>query len=336
MTKVVSVVAAVITPQSPDTAPHAPLGPNTAVLLSQRPQGKHLAGTWEFPGGQVEPGESHEQALSRELEEELGIQVHSAQPWTTITHAYPNKTVILNIYRVTDWSGVASGHEGQAIEWVAWSQVGDRPMPEADRALTRAFGMSPFGLTLSMPSSVQDALGNCRERLAWIAQSAWADHPWWIHLVLGHEAGRQNQTALASLIALIKDHGHVAMIDGPLSLAAELKADGVYLSRQAGLALTERPDGLEWVAMACDDRQTLARAGDLGLDYVTLAPLRRPHRSADTAGLGGDQFKQLLAHASLPVLALGGLGLNDLTWVRSLGGFGIASTTGFVFDTGSS
>lgn len=336
MTKVVSVVAAVITPQGLTTAAHAPLGPNINVLLAQRPEGKHLAGKWEFPGGQVESGESHENALYRELDEELGIQIQSAHPWTTITHPYPEKTVILHIYRVTEWSGVASGREGQAIEWVAWHQVQDRPMPEADRALIKAFGMSPFGLTLSLPNADRDLLEYAQERLDWIAKSAWSHHPWWIHLALEPDSAHRAHNELASLIALIKDHGHVVMVHGTVDVAAELKADGVYLHRQAGLALTERPREFKWVAMACDDRQTLAHAGDLGLDYVTLAPLRRPHHAADTAELGGEQFKQLLTHASLPVLALGGLGLNDLTWVRSLGGFGIASTTGFVFDKGAS
>lgn len=334
MTRMVSVVAAVITPQSLIATPEAPLGPSTTVLLAKRPEGKHLAGCWEFPGGQIEPNESHEEALQRELAEELGIAVKAAHPWTTITHHYPDKTVVLHIYRVTHWSGVAFGREGQAIEWVPWQEVSHRAMPAADRALIKAFGMAPFGLTLSLVDIDHNNTQRVQERLAWMAQSPWAHHPWWVHLDLGNDHALIQAKALSSMVALIQSHGHALMLNGSVETACLLQADGVYLSRQAGLALSERPSGFEWVAMACDDEKTLRHAGDVGFDYVTLSPLRRPHRSADEVGLGGDQFKQLLAHAGLPVLALGGLGLHDLAWVRSLGGFGIASATGFLFDGG--
>ncbi len=88
------------------------------VLLAQRPAGKHLAGLWEFPGGKVEEGEAPVDALARELREEIGIVVESAQPLIGIPHAYPEKTILLDVWRVTRYSGTSHSHEGQRLAWV--------------------------------------------------------------------------------------------------------------------------------------------------------------------------------------------------------------------------
>jgi len=89
------------------------------VLIAQRPPGKALAGYWEFPGGKLEPGEGAEAALQRELAEELGVRVHRASAWMSLSHEYPERHVQLAVWRVEDWEGVPEGREGQALQWVA-------------------------------------------------------------------------------------------------------------------------------------------------------------------------------------------------------------------------
>lgn len=328
----VVVVAAVITPPNAATRSDRPLMPQTQVLLSKRPEGKHLAGCWEFPGGQIEPGESAEEALIRELREELGIAVHASTPWTSVTHQYLEKTVVLNVHRVTDWSGVASGKEGQAIEWVPWHRVPERSMPPADRAFLKVFGMAPFALMLSPAISAQApsrALSELSERLAWIHQTELADHPWWLHWTVN---GRTTDSiGLAKeAMQMIRQAGHVAMLNGSLEMAQSVGADGIHLSAEEGLALTERPEGLSWVSMACHDSATLQHATCLAADFVTVSPLRQTASHPGQSGLGGEQVKALLANAGVPVLALGGLSTQDLAWARSLGCFGVASLQGFV------
>src|SRR5436190_4056868 len=97
-----------------------------AFLLAQRPAGKVYAGWWEFPGGKVDEGESADAALSRELHEELGIDVRRAYPWITRVYVYPHATVRLNFFRVIAWSGEPHPREEQAIRW----QRLDAPMAE--------------------------------------------------------------------------------------------------------------------------------------------------------------------------------------------------------------
>lgn len=86
-------------------------------LLGQRPLGKSYAGYWEFPGGKLEAGESPEEALTRELHEELGIITHQCIPWKNIEHDYPHAYVRLYFYKVTKWAGTPFGREGQSLVW---------------------------------------------------------------------------------------------------------------------------------------------------------------------------------------------------------------------------
>ena len=104
------------------------------VLLAQRPQGKQLAGLWEFPGGKLEPGERPEPALIRELHEELGIDVKEAclAPLTFASHAYDSFHLLMPLYICRRWDGTVSSKEGQALAWVRPNRLRDYPMPPAD------------------------------------------------------------------------------------------------------------------------------------------------------------------------------------------------------------
>lgn len=107
------------------------------VLLSRRPEGKSLAGLWEFPGGKVEPGETPEAALIRELQEELGIETWSSclAPLTFASHTYPEFHLLMPLFACRKWGGTAHGAEGQDLAWVRPDKLRDYPMPPADLPL---------------------------------------------------------------------------------------------------------------------------------------------------------------------------------------------------------
>ena len=107
------------------------------VLICQRPQGKQLAGLWEFPGGKVEAGETPEACLIRELEEELGIVVTHAclAPFVFASHDYESFHLLMPLYLVRRWTGTPRAKEHQALAWVKPSKLGDYPMPPADPPL---------------------------------------------------------------------------------------------------------------------------------------------------------------------------------------------------------
>lgn len=107
------------------------------VLLSQRPEGKNMAGLWEFPGGKIEPGETPEAALIRELNEELGIDTQESclAPLTFASHAYDDVHLLLMLYVCRRWQGTPTPREENPITWVRPPRLGDYPMPPADKPL---------------------------------------------------------------------------------------------------------------------------------------------------------------------------------------------------------
>lgn len=107
------------------------------VLIAQRPEGKSMAGLWEFPGGKVETGERPEQSLIRELKEELGIVVKEdcLAPLTFASHLYPDFHLLMPLYVCRRWEGLVKPQEGQRLKWVRPTELRDYPMPPADEPL---------------------------------------------------------------------------------------------------------------------------------------------------------------------------------------------------------
>ena len=115
------------------------------VLISQRPQGRHMGGLWEFPGGKVDPGEAPAEALARELREELGLGIAVGAPITFAAHEEPGLRILLLFYDARIIDGAATANEGQSVRWVAPSELPRYPMPPADGELVArlAAGRTP-------------------------------------------------------------------------------------------------------------------------------------------------------------------------------------------------
>jgi 8-oxo-dGTP diphosphatase len=113
------------------------IDPDGRVLLAQRPEGKSLAGLWEFPGGKVEAGETPEVALIRELHEELGIDTWQSclAPLTFASHTYEDFHLLMPLFACRRWNGTPHGREGQTLAWVRPNALRDYPMPPADLPL---------------------------------------------------------------------------------------------------------------------------------------------------------------------------------------------------------
>lgn len=289
------------------------------ILLAQRPEGKHLAGTWEFPGGKREAGETARQALAREMAEELGVAVGSASPWLALTHRYPEVTVRLQLYTVDDWSGLPHGREGQPLKWVAQQSMSRLPMPAADRPIVRALGLDHRYAISPGPAEPGGAAG----LMDW-ARDCLGDGIRLLQLHADFVAAAAFEDLARDFGRLVAGSGGKWLLDGPPELAVQVGADGVCLDagRLSGLSL--RPLSRDFlVAASCRDEVELARAGNLALDFITLSPV-----CTGSKALGWDGFERLCRLSPLPVYALGGMVQADLERVRACGGFGVAGRYG--------
>jgi len=290
------------------------------LLLAQRPAGKHLAGLWEFPGGKCEPGESPHQALARELEEEVGIQIAASRPLLSLTHAYPEKTVRLLIREVRHWQGQPHGREGQPLQWASLDQAGLLQMPEADRPMLKMLAVDPRLVITPDP----DELSSADDFLAY-----------WQHCLdagfrfLQLRAPSLSSNRLADLAErcgdLVRARGARWLLDGPADLAVLCGADGVHLDA-GSLDQTRRrplPENM-LVGVSCHDADTLAKAGEIGADFVCLSPIDSTASSPEYGPWEWNDFASLCAQSPLPVMAAGGIRADDLDRSREAGGFGVA------------
>ena len=122
------------------------------LLIAERPAGKHMAGRWEFPGGKVNAGESEADALTRELREELGIEVASSHPFMRLAHSYADRDVELSMWIVERFAGEPQGLDGQRLKWVQPARLSDEDILEADRPFVEALKERPCTMRKNPPT----------------------------------------------------------------------------------------------------------------------------------------------------------------------------------------
>jgi len=292
------------------------------VLISRRPVHAHQGGLWEFPGGKLEPGETVANALRREIHEELGITVHAARPLIRIVHDYPDKAVLLDVWRVDDFAGKPAGCEGQAIEWVAVGNLGEYPFPAANTPIIKAVMLPDCYLITPEPGPDHSRFLGALERV--LARG----------VSLVQLRARQLSTAdcralVPAVLHRCRQANARLLLNAEPALAAETGVDGVHLSSARLMELSARPLGTEYlVAASCHTQEEVLHAGALGLDFVVVSPVRRTasHPDAQLLGFGGLQC--LTEQALLPVYALGGMQLSDMDAAFRHGAQGIAAISG--------
>ena len=289
------------------------------VLLARRTEGRDLAGLWEFPGGKVDPGETPRQALARELEEELGIHVQSAEPLIAVPQQYRDKRILLDVYRVR-YAGKPSDREQQALAWSPPEKLCTYPMPPADRPVVAA-------LTQPAHYLVTPDLGERGAFLAALARALEAGVRR-IQLRVPSLAGAELEALAIAVKQRCDPAGAQLLVNGDIALAARIGC-GVHL-RSAQLAgLSERPLPAQLpVAASCHDAGELARAQEIGADFAVLGPIARTPGHGTRTPMGWRGFAQLREHVSMPLYGLGGLGRADLALARGHGAQGIAAIRG--------
>jgi 8-oxo-dGTP diphosphatase len=312
------------------------------ILLARRTADRDLAGLWEFPGGKVEAGEAPEQALARELREELGIEIGASSPLIAVPHAYaapgsasvastggagaaPHKRIVPDVRTVAAFRGRPRGLERQALAWVTPEKLADYAMPAADRPVVAALRQPDRYLITPEPgdddgaflASIEHALAAGVTRVQLRAR--------------GLDATRARRLAEALRARIAAAGGELLLnsaIAGSQDLARALDC-GLHLTATdlaaTAAASMRRPAML---AASCHDAAQLQQAQRLGCDFAVLGPVAPTPTHPGAEVLGWTRFAALRETVALPIYALGGLAPTDLDSARAHGAQGIAAIRG--------
>lgn len=288
-------------------------------LIARRPPQVHQGGKWEFPGGKAEPHESLEQALARELDEELGVVPDEMAPLIRVRHRYPDKSVQLDVWRVTRFHGEPHGREGQPVRWVRPNDLPQYEFPDANRPIVTALRLpdrylitpEPDGDTEGFLDALRrSVLGGTRlVQLRAKALSAAELRP------LARRAGE-----------ICRELGASLLLNADPALAEKLGVDGVHLTGERLRQLDRRPLPAScWVGASCHGLGDLRHAARIGADFVVLGPVGATLTHPGAGTLGWERFGALCDEASMPVYALGGMSPSDIVQAQRMGGQGIAA-----------
>ena len=294
------------------------------ILISLRKPSLHQGSLWEFPGGKLELGETAQQALIRELNEELAITVLTSTPLMSIKHHYPELTVQLHVFLVEDFSGLAKGNEGQAIKWVRAAELKTYEFPAANQAIIMAAQLPRYYAILDDADEAQDLINLTNLLNQGIKL---------IQLRLKATPPEQLSRFIRQAYPLCQEHGARLLINSATYNAQSYALDGLHLTSRDLMSLSKRPPYLNssaWLAASCHNLLELQHAQKIGVDFVVLAPVLKTKSHPDTPPLGWEQFTNLVAKINLPVYALGGLAESNLIDAHKAGGQGIAAIRAFL------
>ncbi|MEO6699013.1 MAG: Nudix family hydrolase [Paraperlucidibaca sp.] len=326
------------------------------VLLAQRAAIAHLGGTWEFPGGKVEAGESDDAALARELREELGLEIDSfpfaiCSPLLTRQFDYPDRSVVIQAYFLrlsAAQCALVHGREGQLLRWVQPEAMSSLATPAANAPLIAALRWPACwhisaDFDASRPNSAEQAVLDWvteRCRLKSTAELAHgADYLAPKHgLVL-----RLPQWSLAAysalakrVLALTEAAGMPLLLHGDVRVCDEVAAFGFHASskqaaqwQQQGLRKADVLPVSFCLAIAAHSADELALAEAVAADWAWLSPVLPTTSHPQASGLGWSAWAALVQKTKLPVYALGGLEATMVSQARAHGGIGVAGISGF-------
>jgi 8-oxo-dGTP diphosphatase len=295
------------------------------ALIAWRDAARHQGGRYEFSGGKVDAGETPAQALIRELDEELAIEVTQLRFLQRLRYDYADKTVCLHVYQVDDFVGEPMGKEGQPLRWVAVDQLSDFHFPDANAPIVRAAQL-PCHYIVSPDCQINHLM--------------WLDEMYqcvpinaWLYL-------RLPSVSHAMQLDILK-HWSVARPDVHLIAAAALQDEcreqgvrcrGFHLKQQQLMQRDqlERDDPMQYWFAACHDAVSIAQAERLGVDGMVVGAVNATPTHPNQAGLGWQGFAQLIAGCARPVYALGGVGPTDWAHAQALGAWGVAGIRGFL------
>lgn len=293
------------------------------ILIAKRSLSAHQGGLWEFPGGKVDAGETIQQALVRELREELAIDVLASQPLIQIRHHYPDKSVLLDVQKITQFAGEPCGNEGQPVQWVDAQNLNNFEFPAANRPIITAINLaSAYLITGGFSNHVDFSVRLNRALAAGVRL---------VQLRIENFDLNLHRSLLDTSVASVNDSSANLSINcSPSQFFQILQAYpevkiGLHLSSHNAATLSDRPvDSNILLGVSCHNAEEIVHAQRIGADYLLLSPVLPTASHPAATPLGWDVFSSFVELANVPVYALGGVGREHISIAQSYGAQGVA------------
>ena len=295
-------------------------------FIAKRPLESHQGGLWEFPGGKVENNETVLDALKRELYEEVGITLIHADPLIKIHHNYTDKSVLLDVWKVDDFSGTAFGKEGQETCWINKDELSSYDFPVANLPIIKSLQLpdqymitGEFADEVELLSRVNAGLKKGIKLIQFRS----------------HHISEENYFHYAKKIyALCKKENAVLLLNTSIENYNNHKAHefshGLHLtSKEFEFFSSGLLDDDLLISTSVHDQRELLSAESENIDFVVLSPVNRTLSHPNSPPLGWVSFKELTNKSNIPVYALGGMTEENMEVSKVNGAQGIAAIGAF-------
>ena len=312
MTDIVHVAVAVIMNQ------------HNQICISLRNKDAHQGNLWEFPGGKIKQSETVEQALKREIKEELNLSIEASRPLIKINHSYSDVSVCLHVQKIQSYSGQAKSMEGQLIKWVDVSQLSNFDFPVANIGIIKAIQLPEYYLITGEFVDQKDfilKLGCALKKNIRLVQ---------LRLKNENLAQVEDPQKLIDEVSIMCKQVNASLL---LNLSEQWKKmiefknipfSGFHLDSKSLMQGSKYPEDKIFSA-SCHNKKELEKALQLKADFVVLSPVQKTASHPDMIPIGWDEFSQLIENIDIPVYALGGVSADDLEIAQNNGAQGIAA-----------
>jgi len=286
---------------------------NTQILITKRRKNQFMPNYWELPGGKIETGEDEEDALARELQEELGIKTLRISLKHVMTHHYKDKTVNLSIYNVESYKGNVAGTEGQDVRWCNLQNLSNYKLLPTMRIIINRIRLPEYYWITPDERDPELLLQKCQN-----------------HLITGAKIIQLRSKDLIEHSYIGKIHNLCQSYEARLILNVPNKTfkepcDGWHLTSEELLKYSKRPCANNKLLGASAHNMKEAKyAETISVDYISLAPIEETPSHPNATPLGWEVAKDIVSKSNLPVYLLGGMGRDSLGRALKIRAQGIA------------